>query len=76
MDATETKFATELRFFEENRKKWAAEHLEQYAVVHGAELAGFYADFEQALQAGLERYGLGRFLVKQVFPQEPVYAIL
>jgi len=43
--------------------------------VMGTTVAGFYPDFESALRAGLRRFGVRDFLVKQVCAEDPVYVI-
>lgn len=70
-----TPLAAEFRFFEANRIAWAASHPQKYVAIHGNKVIGFYDDFEAALEAGLRDYEMGKFLVKQVFDKEPVYAI-
>lgn len=38
----------------------------KYVVIHDEEVLGFYGTYEDALQAGYEKYGLKPFLVKQI----------
>ncbi|MBV8205426.1 MAG: hypothetical protein JO041_01435 [Acidobacteria bacterium] len=71
----QSRFQNELQLFEANREKWAHSHPAQYVVIHGKEVVGFYAEFENALDAGLRKFERGTFLVKQIFEKEPVYAI-
>lgn len=73
--AAPNSLAAESRFFEANRTAWAASHPHKYVAIHRNELIGFYDDFETALEAGLQRYEMGQFLIKQIFDKEPVYAI-
>jgi hypothetical protein len=44
----------------------------KFALVHGTEIAGTYGTYEDALQAGYDRFGLEPFLVKQVQAVERV----
>ena len=70
-----SRFEAELQVFEAHRATWARDHREQYVVIRAKQVLGFYPDFERALEAGLQKYEMGEFLVKQIFSVEPVYAI-
>ena len=66
----------ELGVFELHKKEWLRSNPGDFVVVAGANVIGFYSDFESALKAGLTVVGLGTdFLVKQVLAEEPVYII-
>jgi len=67
---------SEYGVFERHRPEWSRAHNGEFVVIHGADVAGFYPDYESALRAGLKRFGLVTpFLVKQVSPREPVFVI-
>ncbi len=70
-----TPLAAEFHFFEANRTAWARKYPQKYVAIHGTQVIGFYDDFQSALEAGLQTYEMGKFLIKQVFDKEPVYAI-
>lgn len=38
----------------------------KYVLIHGAEIAGLWDTYEDAIQAGYQKFGLGPFLVKQI----------
>jgi hypothetical protein len=38
----------------------------KFVLIHGEEIAGFWDTYEDALQAGYQRFGLTPFLVKRV----------
>jgi len=62
--------------FERHRPEWSRTHDGEFVVIQGEKVAGFYADYEAALRAGLKGFGLlTPFLVKQVSRQEPVFVI-
>lgn len=65
----------ELRVFRQCKQQWLRSHAGEFVVVSGTTVAGFYADFESALRAGLQRFGPRDFLIKQVLAEEPVYFI-
>ena len=76
MAAAERKLATEIELFERNKTAWLHSHADEFVVIMGAKVAGFFPDYESAFKAGLETAGLGSsFLVKQVRAEEPVYLI-
>ena len=67
---------TELRIFEQHKLEWLRSHPGEFVVIAGANVEGFYPDYELAFRAGLQKAGKGEnFLVKQVWAEEPVYLI-
>jgi hypothetical protein len=48
------------------------EHQGQYVLIHGDKVVGFYAAYEDAIQAGYQQFKLEPFLVKQVNATEKV----
>lgn len=46
------------------------QHEGKFALVHGDEIADVFAAYEDAIQAGYQRFGLQPFLVKQVQSDE------
>ena len=72
----EKSLQNELQFFEKNRQKWLAHHENEFAVISGSKMAGFYPDFVSAWKAGFHEFGpLQPFLVKEVCSVDPVYVI-
>ena len=67
---------TERKFYEQHRAEWVADHSGKFALVRENRLVGFFEDYESAFKEGLRQFGLeSPFLIKQVWPQEPVFAI-
>lgn len=58
-----------------HKNVWLLSHLGEFAVISGTTVAGFYPDYEAAFRAGLRRFGVRDFLIKEVCSQEPVYFI-
>lgn len=66
----------ELQVFEQHKQEWLASNPGKFVVISDSTIAGFFADYESAFHAGLERFGIrGTFLVKQVWAEQPVYLI-
>ena len=66
----------DFQVFEQHRKEWAEKHRDEYVVIHAGILAGFHRDYESALRAALQAFGVeSQFLVKQVSSEEPVFVI-
>ena len=64
----------ELKFFAENKAKWAGNYPGKFALVKEQELIGFFDQPESALAEGARLFGTESFLVRQVnAPEEPVY---
>lgn len=47
----------------------------QYAVISNETIAGIYPDFEAALRVGYSRFGVGKFMVKEIRAEERVETI-
>lgn len=76
MSAGNLSLQAELDLFECHRKEWAAIHLGEFAVIGGSTVLGFYNEYESAFRAGVQEFGVQkRFLVKQVWVEEPVFVI-
>jgi len=70
-------FSVELRVFERHRREWSRSHRGEYVVIQGDVIAeGFFDSYAEAFRAGLRKFGARHeFLVKQVWPTEPVYFV-
>jgi hypothetical protein len=44
-------------------------------LIKGREVLGFYPRYEEALEAGYDRFEANRFLVKQILMYEPTYQL-
>ncbi len=76
MSVAENPLSRELAFYEQHKTDWLPNHENQFVVVAGEEVAGFYADYKTAWDAGTERFGLrANFLIKQICTREPVYVL-
>jgi hypothetical protein len=68
--------AEELSFFAANRTQWLKSHEGEFVLIADQVAAGFYPSYEQALSAGLKKFGVqAEFLIKQVASEEPVFVI-
>ncbi len=56
----------EIAAYERMQSDLEREHLGKWVVVHDEELIGAYDDFEDAACAGVQRFGIGPFLLRQV----------
>ncbi len=64
----------ELAFYERNKSQWLPGHENEFVVVAGDTLVGFFPSYESAWDAGAQKFGPGAsFLIKQVRSHEPVY---
>jgi hypothetical protein len=45
----------------------------KYVLIFGEQIGGIFEGYEDALQAGYDKYGLEPFLVKQISRAEPIY---
>ena len=49
------------------------EHPDQFVLIRGEDVIGFWPTFDEALEVGYDRFGLVPLLVKKVRAEEPVY---
>jgi len=76
MKGAEKPLAAELSIYHSHKHEWLASHKEEFVLIGEGVPAGFYTSYEDALRAGLKRFGLNvPFLVKQVLDPEPVMVI-
>ena len=76
MNRADNVLQEELRIFEQHNIDWFRSNPEQFVVVVGSKVVGFYPDYESGFRSGLSIAGLGNpFLLKQVCVEEPVYLI-
>lgn len=74
--APPTRLNAEIEFYESHKSEWLQRYRDQFVVVKGNELLGFFIDFHNAYSAGAQKYGMNTdFLVKRVVPQEPVFVV-
>lgn len=73
---TSTPLQAELNTFDSHKSEWLREHDNEYVVIRGAAVLGFYRDFPAAYFAGAEAFGSETdFLVKKIAQNEPVFVI-
>lgn len=74
--ALPTRLTVETKLYEAYKSEWLKDHRDQFVVVKGSDLLGFFANFHEAYSAGVGEYGANaEFLVKRVVPQEPVFVV-
>jgi hypothetical protein len=71
-----TRLSVEIDFYETQKSEWLQDHRDEFVVLKGTDLLGFFPNFHEAYFAGSEKYGAGTdFLVKRVVPQEPLFEV-
>ena len=56
----------QMRVYEDMRPTMELDHLGEWVVFHGGEIAGFYESFEKAAEDAVQRFGRGPYLIKRV----------
>jgi len=59
----------EIAAYERMQSELEREHMGKWVVVHDEQLIGAYEDFEDAACSGVQRFGSGPFLLRQVGAQ-------
>lgn len=62
----------EIRYFDKQCGGWLADHEGQFAVIRDKELLGFFATDEEALKAGVEKWGSVSFLIREVLSKQRI----
>jgi hypothetical protein len=70
----ETPLATEWATYQAHKRE-LLQHEGQWVVIHGAQILGIRAAYEDALRLGYERAGYVDFLVHQILASEPVHLL-
>jgi hypothetical protein len=68
--------AAELAMYAQRKQEWLDKHENEFVVIAGEAVAGFFLDYASAWSAGVKRFGTGSpFLIKQVCSSEPVFYV-
>jgi hypothetical protein len=59
-------------YFVKNMIEWSKTHLYKFALIKEESLVGVYNTIQDAFNAGLSKYGLDDFFIKQIIPQETI----
>jgi hypothetical protein len=74
--APPSRLRIETGFYESHKTEWLKAHRDQFVVVKGQEILGFFPSFYEAYTAGAAKYGTDvDFLVKRVLPEEPMFEV-
>lgn len=70
------RLAAEFELYEARKLEWLQNHRDEFVVIKGIELLGFFPNFHLAYSAGAQKYGINTdFLVKRVVPQETLFEV-
>lgn len=68
--------ATELKYYEANRANWLCEHKDEYALVSGEHVYGFFKEWVDGYRFGCHTVGVIKpFLLKKVLEYDEVYFV-
>lgn len=56
----------EIATFEAHRVEWEAQHSGKWVLIHGADLAGVFDEFNGAAAAAVAKFGRGPYLIRQM----------
>jgi len=74
--APPARLGVEIEVYEAKKSEWLKRNRDQFVVIKGKDILGFFVEFHEAYYAGVEKYGADTdFLVKRVVPQEPVFVV-
>ena len=74
--APTSRLSIETGFYESQKTEWLKTHRDEFVVIKGEEILGFFPSFYEAYTAGAAKYGTDvDFLVKRILPQEPMFEV-
>ena len=59
--------------FLECKDQWITEHLNEFVLIKGTKIIGFYSSYRDALENGLKRFGNVPFFIKVIMEEEEVH---
>ena len=62
----------EIRYFDQHCREWLNAHAGEFAVIRDKELLGFFATDEEALKAGVGKWGSVSFLIREVLDEQRI----
>jgi hypothetical protein len=76
MSTAPTRLTSELAYYETHKTEWLKTNRDEFVVIKGTHVLGFFKAFHDAYCEGVARYGVeSDFLVKRVVLQEPVFVV-
>ena len=63
----------EYKFFLSHLEEFSKTHLYEFVLIKGEQVVDFFASYEQALRAGLSRFGNVPFFIEEVKEEEEVH---
>jgi hypothetical protein len=67
--------AKEWACYQAHLSDWLSDHEDEFVLIQGDEVYGFFETRDDALSAGYARFGVVPLFVKQVRPDEPTHNI-
>lgn len=65
-----------LNYFKEHQAELCEKYNGKRLLMHGASVVGAFENFEDALDEGCKRYGMGNFSVQKCIPGPEAYTII
>ena len=65
----------ELKFYEEHRPEFCADHRGKFALIKGRQLIGAFSTLQEAYTHGIETFGNVPVLIRQILPADPAHKI-
>jgi hypothetical protein len=71
-----SRLSAELATYESHKGEWLLAHRNEFVVMKGDRLLGFFPEFQEAYTVGVKEFGTDAdFLVKRVTEHEPVCVV-
>ena len=64
--AAEKEVSANYQYFKKMQPEWRDKHLTEFALIHHQQLVDFFANENEAIDIGINQYGMGKFSVQSV----------
>ncbi len=62
----------EYNYYEAHKEEWLKDRENQFILIKGEEVSGFFAKFEDAFDAGIKKFGKPPFFIHQIIREEHI----
>ncbi len=68
----EIELEIEYNYYKAHKEEWLKERENQFVLIKGEGVIGFFAKFEDAFNEGIKKFGKPPFFIHQIVKEEPV----
>ena len=62
----------EYNYYKKHKEEWLKDRENQFVLIKGEEVIGFFVKFEDAFNEGIKKFGKPPFFIHQIAKEEPI----